>query len=146
MTMESLTSRPWYRRNGWLIVVVLALLFVVFGLYVLAVPVDAADFERATDTDWDAFSSASPAVADYLEREARLLGVASIAIGALVAGLAWTLVRRGDRSAWVLLWLLPAATTLFALVFLTGDATALGGFYVAITVVAVAATWVARPT
>ena len=143
--MEPMTSQPWIRRKGWLIFTILALLFVVFGLYVLAVPVDAADFEGATDIEWDAFSSASPKVAEYLEREARLLGATAIAMGALAAGLAGTLVRRGDRSAWLLLWLLPAATALYALVFLTGGAAALGGFYVAITVLAVGATWVARP-
>lgn len=143
--MEPMTPQPWIRRKGWLIITILALLFVVFGLYVLAVPVDAADFERATGTEWDAFSGSSPEVAEYLEREARLLGVTALAMGALAAGLAGTLVRRGDRSAWRLLWLLPAATGLYALVFLTAGAAALGGFYVAITALAVGAIWVARP-
>ena len=143
--MESLMPRPWYVRKGWLIIMILALLVVVFGLYVLSVPVDPGDFERATDTEWDAFSSASPKVAEYLEREARLLGVTAIAMGGFAAGLAGTLVRRGDRSAWRLLWLLPAALALYALVFLVAGDPLLGAFYVVVTVLVVGATWVAKP-
>lgn len=143
--MESLMPLPWYVRKGWLFVLILGALVVVFGLYVLSVPVDPGDFERATDVEWDTFSSASPEVADYLEREARLLGVTAIAMGGFAAGLAGTLVRRGNRTAWRLLWLLPAAMALYSLVFLIHGAALLGGFYIAITVIAVAATWVARP-
>ncbi|HSM02733.1 MAG TPA: hypothetical protein VK960_09900 [Acidimicrobiia bacterium] len=143
--MESLMPLPWYVRRGWLLVLILASLMVLFGLYVLSVPVDASDFERATDVEWDAFSATSPKVAEYLEREARLLGVTAIAMGGFAAGLAGTLVRRGDRTAWWLLWLLPAALALYSIVFLASGSILLGVFYVVIAGLAIGATWVAKP-
>jgi hypothetical protein len=129
-------SLPWYRRWAWILVLVLAGLLALFGVFVLFSPVDAGDFETETGVAWTGFSSAQPEVAGYLEREARLLGAITVGFGLLAAGLAGTLLRGGNRTAWALEWILPATLGLTAAVFLASGATTLGWFYVVATAVA----------
>ena len=143
--MEALIPIPWYRRWGWFVYMIVALLVVVFGLFLLTSPVDASDFNRETDLDWAEFSSEAPEVASYLEREGRLLGATAFGLGALAAGLAGTLVRKGDRTAWWLLWFLPVSLVFYALVFVASGAALLAVFYLVVTAIAAAATWFARP-
>lgn len=134
--MESEATVPWYRRWAWVLVFVLAALLVLFGVFVLYSPVDDNDFETETGLTWSEFSATEPEVASYLEREARLLGSITVGFGLLAAGLAGTLLRRGDRTARALEWIFPATLGLAAVVFLASGAAALGSFYVAATVIA----------
>jgi hypothetical protein len=127
---------PWYRRWAWVLVVVLAGLLALFGVFVLFSPVDANDFETETGVAWSAFSVAEPEVASYLEREARLLGSITLGFGLFAAGLAGTLLRSGNKTAWALEWILPATFGLAAAVFFASGAAALGSSYVVVAVLA----------
>jgi uncharacterized membrane protein HdeD (DUF308 family) len=134
--MEPEAALPWYRRWAWILVLVLAGLLALFGVFVLFSPVDASDFETETGVAWTAFSAAEPEAASYLEREARLLASITLGFGLLVAGLAGTLLRGGNRTAWALAWILPATLGLAAVVFLASGAATLGWSYVVATAVA----------
>jgi len=136
---------PWYRRWAWALVAGLALLLVVFGVFVLFSPVDPNDFESGTGVLWSEFSTTQPDVAGYLEREARLLASVIIGFGLLVAGVVSTLVRTGNRTAWILSWIFPATLTLIAVVFFASDAAALGSYYAVATVVAAVGVGLAGP-
>ncbi len=129
-------SGPWYERLAWVLVTLLGSLLVFFGIFVIFSPVDANDFEAETGVAWDAFQAAEPSVADYLVREARLLGAITIGFGLLVAGLAATLLRRGNRTAALVLWIFPVTLLLAAAVFFASGAAALGGYYAGATVIA----------
>ncbi len=129
-------SGPWYERLAWVLVAALGSLLVFFGVFVLFSPVDANDFETETGVTWTAFQTAEPSVADYLMREARLLGVITIGFGSLVAVLAATLLRQGNRTAALVLWIFPATLLVTAVTFFVSDAAALGGFYAAAAVLA----------
>ena len=117
-------------------VILIGGLMAVAGLYILTSPVDASDFESATGVEWSAFESSNPEPASYLEREARLLGVSFAVLGLVGVGLAATVLKGGDRSAWNIAWFLPLALAGAAAVFLGSGAGALGGFYGAAAVVA----------
>jgi len=139
------SSIPWYRRWAWALVAALGVLLAAFGAYVLFVPVDPADFLAETGTDWAAFMSAQPDAAAYLEREARLIAALSLGFGALCAVLAIGPLRRGDRAAWWILWLLPADLALITVVFFASAATALGLYYAVVAVVAAVGLVLALP-
>jgi hypothetical protein len=144
--MEMVTADRWYARNAWMLVLVLALLVTLFGAYVLVSPVDNGDFEAETGVVYDDFSSETPAVAEYLEREARVLAVTSIAFGLLVAGVAGLLLRRRQRIGWTLSWLFPGWMALVAIVFFAADATGLGAFYTVAAALGAGALVAAMPT
>jgi len=143
--MRAMKLLPWYVRWAWLIVVVLGSLVALFGVYLLVVPVDTTDFHKVTDTEWETFSTESPDLAGYLEREARLLGAAGIGLGAMTASLAGSLVRQGNRTAWWLLWAFPVTLGLFAAVLLIDTALFLGAFYTVVAAIAFGAVWFADP-
>ena len=135
--MDSGTPTPWYERRAWVLVFVLAALMALFGIFILFSAVDSNDFENETGIVWSEFSASTPTVADYLNREARLLAAATLGFGLFAAGLAATLLRQGNRTAWALLWVFPGVLGLIAVVFFANGAGALGGFYVTAAAVAV---------
>lgn len=137
-------TTPWYRRWAWLLVVGLALLLVAFGVFVLFAPVSPDDFEADTGVVWTEFAGAQPEIAGYLEREARLLAAVAIGFGLIVAGMAGTLVRAGNRTAWSLAWIFPATLGLTAVVFFASGAAALGSYYTVVTILAAAGVGLAR--
>lgn len=144
--MDAMRSERWYAGKAWVVIAVLALLVTLFGVYVLFSPVDSGDFESETGFAYDTFSSTSPAIADYLEREARVLAVTSIAFGLLAAGVAYGLLRKRDRIGWTLSWLFAGWLGLVSIVFFAASAAGLGSFYAIAAVVAGAAIFVSGPT
>lgn len=129
---------PWYVRQAWAWVFVLAVLVALFGVFVLFSPVDANDFERETGIVWSEFAADRPSVADYLEREARLLGAVTLGFGLFAAGLAFSSRRGSDGAVTSLLWIFPVVLGLTAVVFFAGGAAGLGGFYLVAAILAAA--------
>lgn len=130
---------PWYERQAWAWVFVLAVLVALFGVFVLFSPVDSADFENETGIVWGEFTDDAPSVADYLRREARLLGAVTFGFGLFAAGLAFAARRGSDRTVLSLLWIFPAVLGVTAVVFFASDAAGLGGFYLVAAILAAAA-------
>lgn len=135
----------WYRRWAWTVILAIAGFTTAFGIFVLFSPVNAADFEADTGIEWADFGSTQPAVAEYLEREGRIVAAVSLGLGLLTAGLAVGPLRRGDRGAWLLLWFFAGSLGLIAVVFFASDAAALGWYYVVLTAVTVVGLWLSRP-
>lgn len=134
--MDHSKSAPWYERRASSFVLVLAVLVALFGLFVLFSPVDSNDFETETGVAWSEFSDNAPAVADYLRREARLLGAVTLGFGLFAAGLSLGSRQRPDRTLSRLLWIFPAVLGLIGIVFLVSDAAGLGSFYVVVAIIA----------
>ena len=114
---------------------VIGTLIALAGLYIVAQPVDANDFEGTTGVAWTDFQTANPEPAAYLEREARLLGVSFTFLGIAAAGMAATVLKRGDRGAWTVAWFLPLALVGASAVFFAGGGAMLGAFYAVAAVV-----------
>ena len=121
---------------GWISMLAIGVLMVAAGLFIVSEPVSADDFEEATGVVWEDFESSDAAVADYLVREARLLGVAFTVLGIVAVAVAWSLLRKGSRTGWRIAWFVPVVFAGSAAVFYSADAGLLGGFYAGATVVA----------
>lgn len=134
------------RKRGWLVVAVVAGLVLLSGIYPLVVPVDEGDFEGETGVVWSEFQTEEPAVADYLEREARAVAVAGIGFAALGLGLAAGPLRRGEASAWRVLWIFTAALALIAVVFLGSGGVTIGVMYLVFVILTVLGLLLARPS
>lgn len=143
--MDSTNSPPWYRKWAWTMQVFLGVLLVLFGVFVLFSPIDSNDFEHETGVVLEELAASEPEVVEYLEREARLLAAATIGFGLFAAALAATLVRDGNQMAWNIQWILPAVLAIIVVVFATSGANTLAGMYAAVTVLAGASLWFARP-
>ena len=137
MVMASRES-PWFERQAWAWVFVLSVLVTLFGVFVLFSPVDSNDFENETGILWSEFTDDAPSVADYLRREARLLGAMTLGFGLFAAGLAFASRRGLDRTVLGLLWIFPGVLGVTAVVFFTSDAAGLGGFYLVAAILAAA--------
>jgi peptidoglycan/LPS O-acetylase OafA/YrhL len=110
-------------------------LLTLIGPYLLASPVDPSDFAATTGVDWEEFSSANPEAAEYLAREARILGIGYMGFALFALAIIWSRLRRGDPWAAKVLWILPVLLALTALVFLVGDGSSLAVLYGAMAVV-----------
>jgi uncharacterized membrane protein HdeD (DUF308 family) len=132
--------------TAWIATLILGVLMLGAGLFILSQPVDANDFETATGIVWEEYQASDSEAADYLVREARLLGVAFAVLGGVAAALAWTLLRAGSRTAWVITWFIPIAFTGTAAVFFGTDAAALGSFYAGAAVFGIAIVWAGQRT
>ena len=117
----------------------LSAVIAILGLWVISAPVDPATFEDLTLLSWSSFSSSSPAVAAYLEREVRLLGANHFGVSLLAMAVTWVWLRTGDRRAAPVLLIFPLTLALTSVLFFAGDVTGLGAFYAASAVLSAAA-------
>ena len=132
----AVTQVPWYRKYGWPIPFALGALLGLFGLGVIFMGSDPNDFESSTGVSLEAFTSASPEIAQYLNRVERLLGAITFGFGAWSAVVAYVYLKRGDRAAWRAMWLLPIVLAMAASVFFVEEAVGLGSFYVGALILA----------
>jgi uncharacterized membrane protein HdeD (DUF308 family) len=147
--MDVMTSRlgpSKLHTTAWVASLILGIMMLGAGLFILSQPVDANDFEAATGIVWEEYQTADPEAADYLVREAQLLGVSFAVLGGIAAALAWTMLRRGNRTAWTITWFIPIAFTATAAVFFGSDAAVLGSFYAVAAVFGIAIVWAGRRT
>lgn len=136
-------QNPRSRRWGAWLVIAVAVFVLLASIYPLAVPVDDDDFVEATGVEWAEFSAGDPEVAEYLEREARLLGALAVGFALLALALAVGPLRRGDVSVWRIMWLFPFGLGLVAAVFLVEGGGFLGGFYLSLAALAGLGLWLA---
>jgi hypothetical protein len=137
--MEEATASsqvPWYRRYGWAVPFAMGVLLGLFGIYPLFAGADPDDFESSTGVAWEALSSTSPEIANYIDRLEQLIGVAAIGFGAWAAFVAFAYLRKGDRAAWRAMWLMPIVLGGWAAVFFLREAAGLGTYYLAAVLVA----------
>lgn len=127
MTSPRETSR--WHTVAWVVTLALGALMLIAGLFILGQPVDAADFGNETGIVWDEYKAADPEAADYLMREARLLGWSFAVLGGVAAAMAATLLRAANRNAWAIVSFMPIAFAGTAVVFFSSGGTALGSFY-----------------
>ena len=126
----------WYRTYGWGIPFALGALLGLFGLAVIFMGADPDDFESSTGISWEALNSSSPEVARYVDRLERLVGVLTFGFGSSTAIVAYAYLKKGDRTAWRAIWLVPIVLGIAAAVFFLSEAAGLGGLYVGAVLIA----------
>ena len=135
----------WFRRYGWGIPFALGALLGLFGIGVIFMGADPNDFESSTGISWEALSSTSPEVALYINRLERLLGAMTFGFGAWAAIVAFTYLKKGDRTAWRAMWLVPIALSMGAAVFFVSESAGLGSFYLGAVLIALLGQVLSRP-
>lgn len=143
--MTTQSSRR-YRRWAWVLIVAVAGFMTMFGVFVLFSPINANDFERETSIDWADFSTEEPVVANYLEREGRIVAAVSLGFGVMTLALAAGPLRRGERGAWRILWIFVGGLALITVVFYLDDAPALGSYYLLLSASAAIALVLSTPS
>lgn len=110
---------------------IVAMLMAAMTVYILFVPVDAANFETATGFSWAGFSSSNPKAAAYLIRESRLLAIGFLGLSAMAAVVAWQAFQWDDQQATTPLWFFPLTMFGAGIVFIAGSDVVLGFTYLA---------------
>lgn len=140
---ESRSNRS--RMGVWLVAAV-GVFLLLASIYPLVVPVNEDDFVDTTGVEWSDFSAAEPEVANYLEREARLLGAIAVGFALLSLAVALGPLRQGNVATWKAMWVFPLGVALVAAVFLAAGGGFLGAFYGALAALAALGMWMSRPT
>lgn len=107
---DGLETARWYQRWAWVLPFLSGLLAIFSGVY-LAVygrpgPGELAGFSSVGQT-WAELVAADPGLAGYISQLFVFLGSIFVVTGLLVAVIAVTAFRRGERWAWYVLWSLP---------------------------------------
>lgn len=137
--MDQPASRPepFYQRYAWLLVAGLAVLLSLSVVVMMATGADPPmQFEADTGVEWAEFVAAYPTVATLVSLEDLLLGASFGGFGLLIAIIAATKFRTGDRWAWRVLWIFPAVLAVTAVLMITHDQAYVAYYYIGATVIA----------
>ena len=106
-----------YQKYAWVILFLLSILLAVNIVLVAFVEDHPSEFEKDTGATWNVFMSAYPGVADAYVFQQHLIYAlfASLALFALFTS--YFGLRKGDRWAWLSLWLLPVMLIPTSLLF-----------------------------
>lgn len=98
-----------YEKFGWIILLAVAIIFALFGVgdIVQGAAADPAIVEGITGMTPEEIGAAEPRVLVLINQQVRSSGAAFLILGLLLAAIAWTSYRRGERWAWYALWTLP---------------------------------------
>ena len=112
-------------RYDWAVWVVLGLVFVVFGLgdlmdggATLALA-ERVLFEGISGKPWNELQAADPGAARFIDYQVRSGGATFIAFGLFTLAISVMGLRRGQRWAWLMLWLWPLTFVLTVAVLLS---------------------------
>lgn len=123
MTKQESKNRPFLQRNAWMMLLVVASIFTLFGLWDLVRGMDAdpAIAESILGTDWEPFSDQRPDIANLMDLMAKSHGATIAAFSILSIAVILRPFRRGEPWAWYVLWIWPVWNVLIFLRFFTAD-------------------------
>jgi hypothetical protein len=130
---------------GWVAFAV-AVIVALQGVFILFNGFDQGRFERKADVEWAELEQAFPTVTEYLSvgQTDRTLAIAVIAVGLQASLLFWFALRKGQRVAPAVLWVLPSMLVGWSIHFLTNDDLGIGAPNLVFAVMAAVAIVVAR--
>ncbi len=113
-----------YERYAWVILLVVAVIFALFGFgdIILATAADLAIVQGITGLTPEELGAISPEALKLANYQTRASGAIFLIFGLLAAAVVWTGFRRGDRWAWYALLTLPLLNVLiFVIVYMSVD-------------------------
>ena len=119
-------------RYDWVVWVVLALVGVTFGVSDVLTggrtfaSGEAVLFEGITGMTWDELQVAQPGAARFIDYQERLGGASILFGGLLTIAIAVLGLRRGQRWAWLTMWLLGPLSIVLSLIVLLSTETVPG--------------------
>ena len=110
-----------YERLGWIILLVVSVIFALFGLgdIILATGADPAIVQGITGLTPEELGAISPEALHLANYQTRASGAIILIVGLLAATIAWTGFRRGERWAWYALLTLPLLNVLIFVLMYT---------------------------
>lgn len=116
-----MAERPgkWFERYAWILLVVVALPFLIFGVSAVLFGLSLSDFpvglpggpdavKSLTGMTWDETLRSNPAALTLLRGISRVAGMAFLGFAIVAIVVSSSAYRRGERWAWFALWTLPA--------------------------------------
>lgn len=122
-----------FERHAWKIFFALSVIVVLFGLGDLVSggstyqSGEVVLFTSITGTTWDELRVSSPRIANMIDQQVRSGGAGLLVVGLLSGAICLNPLRRGERWAWLTMWVWPAWAGLAVLVILTADRSAGSG-------------------
>ncbi len=118
------TSR-FFERHAWKIFVALSLIVAFFGVTDLMLggstfqSGEAVAMQGIAGTTWEELLAANPPIANLIDLLVRTGGASLLIVGLLSLAVCLTGFRRGERWAWLTLWVWPLWTVLVILLYLS---------------------------
>ncbi len=118
MTNLSLARQNRFERHGWKVLTGLSIIIGLFGISDMfggASDLQAGEavlMQSVTGTSWNALKAASPGAANLIDMHWRQGGASLFTIAVLMIVICLRGYRRGERWAWLALWMLPIWTAL----------------------------------
>jgi hypothetical protein len=112
------TQRPFFERNAWAIFTGISLVVVAFGVGDIISggstyeSGEAVLFDSLTGTTWTALRADDPGAANLIDYLVRAGGGQLLVVGLLSLVICLTGLRRGERWAWLAMWVWPLLAAL----------------------------------
>jgi hypothetical protein len=115
------------RTAGW-VAFAIAVIVTLQGVFILFNGFDQSRLEEKANVEWAELERAFPTLTDYLSvgQTDRTLAITVIAVGLQASLLIWFALRKGQRVAPAVLWVLPAMLLGWSIHFLINDDTQIG--------------------
>ena len=116
MRLASSPTEKGYVRYAWVVVLISGVIDLVTSLYLVLVPspLDNPGVVSLTGLSWQAIQAQSPGAAKLTSYFVAQFGIQETFLALLMIGLAVTGMRKRQRWAWYLLWILPIAFLAYA--------------------------------
>jgi hypothetical protein len=110
-------------RHGWKILLVITLIFGLFGIgdMLQGMDADPAIAEGISGMDWEDIQASDPELANLIDQQARAGGAHLLIVSILGTVIILKGYRHGEAWAWYTLWALPLWTVLVFIMFLLVD-------------------------
>jgi hypothetical protein len=138
MSTEIQAAEKVHQKYAWLILFAIGLLVMFSTAFIVLNGANPpSQFETDTGVAWNDLKGDYPTVATLVSLLELLVGSGFFAIGLFATVIAVTKYRKGERWAWVILWILPGVLALAALMFFTHNQAYVGYYYIGLVAIAV---------
>lgn len=123
MTQVGSHREPFMHRNAWIVFIVVAVVFVIFGIgdVIRGTDADPAIAESIAGEPWEEVQSTSPKLANLIDLMVRSQGFTIAILSILSIAITLYAFRPGERWAWYALWIWPIWNVAIFLSFFTAD-------------------------
>ncbi len=123
MTLTDQRKETFVQRNAWIVFIVIAVIFVLFGIgdVIRGMDADPAIAESIAGIPWEDLQDSSPAIAYLIDLMVRSQGFTIIVLSILSIAITLYAFKPGERWAWYALWIWPIWNLAIFLFFITAD-------------------------
>ena len=123
MASDDAHKEPFVQRNAWIVFLIVAGIFTLFGVgdVIQGMDADPAIAESITGVDWEDLQKTSPSIANLIDLMVRAQGSSITVLSILSIAITVNAFRRSERWAWYALWIWPILNVAIFLSFFTAD-------------------------